>query len=88
MDQALKSINGFIVSFMFGFNQLKTDIFYMETKKVILKTVDHHRDGTYASFKLESSALTEEVQWIEAFKFLVVTDSEGPGLNPLEANFS
>ena len=58
----------------------------METKKVILKTVDHHGEGTYTPFKLESSALTKEVQWIEAL-VLVLTDSEGAGLNPLEANF-
>ena len=58
----------------------------METKKVILKTVDHHGEGTYTPFKLESSALTKEVQWIKAL-VLVLTDSEGAGLNPLEANF-
>ena len=41
----------------------------METKKIILKTVDHHGEGTYTPFKLESSVLTKEVQWIEALVF-------------------
>ena len=44
----------------------------METKKVILKTADHHGEGTYTPFKLESSALNKEVQWIEALVFILI----------------
>ena len=38
-------------------------------KKSSLKTVNHHREGIYASFKLELSAFTEVVQWVEVFTF-------------------
>ena len=58
MDQAWKSINGFILSFSSSFDQLKT-YFYTEIKKKkpktsSSKTVNHHREGRiYTSFKLE-----------------------------------
>ena len=36
-----------------------------EKQKTSLKTVNHHREGIYTSFKLELPGLTEVVQWIE-----------------------
>ena len=51
-------------------------------KKSSLKTVNHHRDGIYTSFRLALAAFTEVID------FLFLTDSEGPGSNPLKANFS
>ena len=36
----------------------------MKKKKSSLKTVNHHREGIYTSFKLELSAFTEVVQWV------------------------
>ena len=52
-----------------------------------LKTVNHHREGLYTSFKHILTAFTEMVQWKENL-LLVLTDSEGPGSNPLEAHLS
>ena len=40
-----------------------------KTKKSSLKTVNHHREGIYTSFKLNPSALTEVVQWKEVWPF-------------------
>ena len=63
-----KSTNEFIVSFTSTFGQLKI---YTEIKKKTnwkkpsLKTVNHHREGIYTSFKLESSAFTEVIQLID-----------------------
>ena len=37
--------------------------------KSSLKTANHHREGIYTTFKLQLSALTEVVQWIETFIF-------------------
>ena len=56
MDQAWKSINGFIMRFTSSFDQLKIK-FYTEIKKKpkksSLKTVNYHREGIYTSFKHE-----------------------------------
>ena len=72
MAQAWKSINGFIVSLTSSFDQLKL-WFYTEIKKkpekTSLKTVNHHREGIFTSFKLELSASTEVVQCMEALTF-------------------
>ena len=50
MEQAWKSINGFIVSLTSSFDQLKL-WFYTEIKKnpekTSLKTVNHHREGIF-----------------------------------------
>ena len=75
MDQALKRINGFIVSFTSIFDQLNISLDAeiknnnnnnnnnkKKTKKSSLKTVNFHREGIYTSFKLKLSALTEVVQ--------------------------
>ena len=35
-------------------------------KKTSLKTVDHHREGIYTSFKLELSGLTEVAKGVES----------------------
>ena len=59
MDQAWKSINGFAASFTSSFDQLKIKFYTAikkkqnKTKKLSLKTVNHHREGIYTSFKLE-----------------------------------
>ena len=54
--------------------------------KSSLKTANHHREGIYTTFKLQLSALTEVVQWIETF-ISVLTYLEGPGSNPLKVIF-
>ena len=78
MAQAWKSIiNGFIVSCTSSFDQLKI--------KKRNQKVNHYREGIYTSFKLELSAFTEVVQWIEALTF---SSSWGSGFKSLEANFS
>ena len=65
MNQAWKSINGFVVIFTSSFDQVKIQ-FYTEikkkTSKASLKTVNHNREGIYTSFKLDLSAFTEVVQ--------------------------
>ena len=72
MDQAWKGINGFIVGFTSSFDQLKIS-FYTEikkkNKKSSLKTVHHHREGIYTSFKIVLTALTDVVQWVAALTF-------------------
>ena len=73
MDQAWRSINGFFVSFMSSFDQLKI-YFYTEPKKSFLKTVNHHRLRTWSS---------GEKCW-----FTDLASSEGLGSNPFEADFS
>ena len=72
MDQASKSINGFILNFASSFDQLKvnsTRKLTKKTEKVILENVNNHREGIYTSFKLEISAFTNVVQCREALTF-------------------
>ena len=58
MAQACKSINGFTVSCTSSFDQLKI--------KKRNQKFNHYGEGIYTSFKLELSAFTEVIQWIEA----------------------
>ena len=55
--------------------------------KSSLKTANHHREGIYTTFKLQLSALTEVVQWIETFIFSSNV-SGGSGFESPESNFS
>ena len=62
------------MSFTSSFDQLKRfnstlKLKKKKTKKSILKTVNHHKEGIYTSFKLALSVFTEVVQWIEVIAF-------------------
>ena len=60
------TVHWFIVSFTSCSHQLKI-YFYMETEKVVLENCQSpYIRNIYTSFKLELSAFTEVVQWIEA----------------------
>ena len=54
-----------------------------KTKKSSLKTVKHHREGIYTSFKVYCQFLPRwsSGQWR---KLIVVADFDSPGSNPLK----
>ena len=76
--------------FTSSFDQLKIYKFYREikkkkTKKSSFKTVNHHKEEIYTSFKL---SVYRGGPVDRGVKLLVLTDSEGPGSKGLEAKFS
>ena len=54
--------------FFSWFRSVKDLILHGNRKKTSLKTVDHHREGIYTSFKLELSGLTEVAKGAESFQ--------------------
>ena len=90
MDQAWRSINGFIVSFTSSFGQWKI-LFYTEIKK---KKKSHPWKLSITIEKEYIPLLNSNCQRLPRLsggqrrEVLVLTDSEGPGLIPLEANIS
>ena len=65
-DLSQQVLSGVVASVSERFNSTRKLKKKKQTKKSSLKTVNHHRERIYISFKLDLSEFTEVVQWTEA----------------------